>query len=172
MNIENLIGLEGGQGGTYWKVLAEVERGLTTYYPAVIDGQEKAYSEFSDFDEYLAHKVRRQRMTVRLLVAGNPIAAEEAVSAAIGWRCLATGPYTLDVYVEQPADGGELLTVEEAQALAASQGRSVAVESLRLAARRGWIEGAQKNGRDWLLPKGALLAYLAQERKPGPKPKA
>ena len=36
--------------------------------------------------------------------------------------------------------------------------------------RRGEIRGI-KPARDWLIPRSALMAYLSQGRKPGPKPR-
>jgi hypothetical protein len=37
----------------------------------------------------------------RVMVAGNPIAAEENVSSETGCKCVAIGPNALDVYIEQ-----------------------------------------------------------------------
>lgn len=73
----------------------------TKYYPAVVNGVEKGWSEFASFDEYLAHKVEQERETIRLTVAGNAVVAEEAVAAAFGCKALATSPTTVDVYPDQ-----------------------------------------------------------------------
>ena len=40
---------------------------------------------------------------------------------------------------------------------------------LRLLARQGKIK-SQKLGRDWLTTEDAVRAYMATDRKPGPKP--
>lgn len=103
MDISKVIGLEGGQDSTWFKVLAEAGRGKSKYYPAVVDGVEVGWSHFAELTEYLAHKVERERETIRLTVAGNAVVAEEAVSHALGCKALATSPNTVDVYPEQPA---------------------------------------------------------------------
>ena len=102
MNIDKVIGLEGGSDSTWFRVLAEEGRGMSKYYPAVVDGIERGWSEFADLDEYLAHKVMRERETVRLTVAGNPVVAEEAISRVLGCKALSTSPTTVDVYPDQP----------------------------------------------------------------------
>lgn len=102
-DISKVIGLEGGHEGAYFCVLAEQERGETTYYPAIKDGRIASWTEFSTLQEYMDHKEPRIRTTIRLIVAGNPIAAEDVVSAALGCKCFAVGPNTLDVYPDEPA---------------------------------------------------------------------
>lgn len=103
MNTSNLIGLKGGGDDTYWEIVAEIERGMSKYWPAVDeDGREMMWTEFRNFDDYLAHKVERERMTVRFLVMGNPVSAEAEVSRITGYRCLAATPNTLDLYIDQP----------------------------------------------------------------------
>lgn len=99
MDTSDLIGLNGGQDATYWEILSEIERGTTKYWPAIVDGEERPYSSFASIDEWHAARVERERMTVRLLVAGNPIAAESALKEQ-GYRCLATAPNTLEIYIE------------------------------------------------------------------------
>jgi len=44
------------------------------------------------------------------------------------------------------------------------------VEHIRRLIRNGQI-GARKWGREWMVDKTSLIAYLAMERRPGPKPK-
>jgi hypothetical protein len=99
---EKLIGMKGGSDATYWEILAEVERGMSKYYPAVIDGVEVSYFDFKTLDEYAKHKVERERMTIRFMVAGNPIAAEDEASRVTGCKCFSVSPNTLDVYIDQP----------------------------------------------------------------------
>ncbi len=101
MDAEKLIGLKGGHDATYWEILAEVERGMSKYYPAIINGVEVPYWDFKTLDEYAKHKVERERMTIRFMVAGNPVAAEDEISRVTGCKCMAIGPNTLDVYVAQ-----------------------------------------------------------------------
>jgi len=103
MNVEQVIGLEGGQNATWFRVLAEEGRGMTKYFPAVKDGVELGFSEFDSLDDYLAHKVERERMTIRLTVAGNAVAAEDAIMRVLGCQALAASPTTVDVYPEQSA---------------------------------------------------------------------
>jgi hypothetical protein len=103
IDISKVIGLEGGSGGSFFRILAEQERGESTYYPAIKDGRIAGWAEFGTLNEYMAHKEPRTRMTIRLIVAGNPIAAEDVISAALGCKCFAIGPNTLDVYPDEPA---------------------------------------------------------------------
>lgn len=102
MDITKVIGLEGGSNATWFKVLAEQERGKSKYYPAVVNGVEKGWSEFKSLDDYLAAKVERERETIRLTVAGNPVVAEEAIARILGCKALSNSPTTVDVYPEQP----------------------------------------------------------------------
>lgn len=102
MDISKVIGLEGGSDSTWFKVLAEQERGKSKYYPAVVNGIEKGWSEFKSLDDYLAAKVERERETIRLTVAGNPVVAEEAISRTLGCKAFAIAPTTVDVYPDQP----------------------------------------------------------------------
>lgn len=102
MDIAKIIGLEGGQGSTHFKVLAEEGRGTSKYYPAVVDGIERAWSDFDRLTDYLAHKVERERETIRVTVTGNPIVAEEAISLTLNCKALATTPTTVDIYPDQP----------------------------------------------------------------------
>ncbi len=59
----------------------------------------------------------------------------------------------------------EYVTVAQAARLSGLSARQIA----RLL-QRGVIEGV-KPGHDWLVRPSAVMAYLRQERKPGPKPK-
>lgn len=102
MDITKVIGLEGGRDATWFKVLAEQGRGMSKYYPAVVDGVEKRYSDFASIGDYLAAKVEREREVIRLTVAGNPVAAEDAISQVLGCKVLSTSPTTVDVYPSQP----------------------------------------------------------------------
>jgi len=99
MSVPNLVGLKGGKDATYWEILSEMERGTTKYWPAVVDGEERPYSSFPSIDEWHAARVERERSTIRLLVAGNPVSAEQALKQ-LGYNCLSTAPNTLDVYIE------------------------------------------------------------------------
>lgn len=102
MDISKVIGLEGGSDATWFKVLAESGRGTTKYYPAVVNGIERGWSEFKSLDDYLAHKVEKERETIRLTVTGNPVVAEDAISRLLGCKALATAPNTVDVYPDEP----------------------------------------------------------------------
>lgn len=102
MDIDKVIGLEGGSDATWFKILAEEGRGKSKYYPAVIDGVERSWSEFASLDDYLAAKVERERETIRLTVAGNPVVAEEAISKTLGVKAIATTPTSVDVYPNEP----------------------------------------------------------------------
>lgn len=95
-NISTLIGLEGGSDATWYKILTEEGRGKTKYYPSLKDGKALHY----DDPNYWQYKTERERETVRLIVAGNPVSAESEL-ARRGYRALAIGPTTLDVYVDE-----------------------------------------------------------------------
>lgn len=102
MDTSKVIGLEGGQDSTWFKVLSEVGRDKTKYWPAVVDGVEVGRSDFASWDDYWAHKVERERETIRFLVAGNAVVAEEAIAHMLGCKALATMPTTVDAYPGQP----------------------------------------------------------------------
>lgn len=59
-------------------------------------------AEFARFEDYLAHKVERERATIRIAVTGNAVMAEEAISHTLGCKALAVGPEVVEVYPEQP----------------------------------------------------------------------
>lgn len=102
MDISEVIGLEGGSDATWFKVLGEEGRIKTEYYPAVVGGKEKGWSDFDTLEEYMAAKVTREREAIRLTVAGNAVAAEDTVRVALGCHAAATGPTTVDVYPGTP----------------------------------------------------------------------
>jgi hypothetical protein len=101
---KELEGLKGGHNETWWEVVAVSEPFSSKYWPAVVDGQEKSYFDFDSLDKWAAAKVERRRVTVRLTIAGNPIAAEEAISERTGKQCLATTPNSLDIYVSDDSE--------------------------------------------------------------------
>lgn len=105
MDTSIVIGLEGGTGSTYFKVLAEEGRDKTKYFPAIVNGEEKQWSDFPSLNDYLAHKVERERETIRFAVAGNAVVAEEAISQVLGCKALAISPITVDAYPDQPLVG-------------------------------------------------------------------
>jgi len=102
MDISKVIGMQGGKDSTYFKILAEEGRGKTKYYPAIVDGVEKFWSDFADLDDYLAAKVEREREAIRVTVAGNAVSAEDAISIVLGCKALAGSPTTVDIYPDQP----------------------------------------------------------------------
>jgi hypothetical protein len=98
-DVTTLIGSKGGHDATYWEILGIAGEGETEYYPSIgADGQEIPYRLGHDA-EYWAHKTRRTRRTVRLIVAGNPISAE-SYCKDLGYRCFAASATTLDIYVD------------------------------------------------------------------------
>jgi len=42
--------------------------------------------------------VRKSRLTIRYIVAGNPIMAEDWIQEQLGCSAMSIGPYTVDVY--------------------------------------------------------------------------
>lgn len=63
------------------------------------------------------------------------------------------------------------LTTTEALALAHQEGQQLSARGLRKALASGYIPGARRYGRDWLMPLEGLMAYLHNRPKRGPKPK-
>jgi hypothetical protein len=98
---EKVVGIKGGEDGTFFEILAIEGEGETAYYPCVIDGREVRWSEV-DFATYMANKVPRTKITVRLVVAGNAVAAEDVVRGILGCNAVAIGPASLDVYPDEP----------------------------------------------------------------------
>ena len=101
VDINKVIGVQGGTDGTWFHILSEDSRGETPYYPCVIEGKEVCWGDVS-FDIYMANRVERTRETIRLIVAGNPVAAEDVVRGILGCHCMSTGPNTIDVYPNDP----------------------------------------------------------------------
>lgn len=102
MDISKVIGMEGGSNSTWFKVLSEEGRGKTKYYPAVVNGVVKSYHDFKNLDDYLAAKQERERETIRLTIAGNPVMAEDAISKVLKCKSLSTAPHSVDVYPDEP----------------------------------------------------------------------
>lgn len=140
MDTSKVIGLEGGSNGAWFKILGEEGRGETPYYPAVVDGVEKSYSDFPNLDDYFAAKVKRTRLTIRLTVSGNAVSAEEAVRSALGCHAMATGPTTVDVYPDTPDPFLE--SAKPAAALGRKGGKSTSPAKSAAAAANG-----RKGGR-------------------------
>lgn len=134
MNIDRVIGLEGGSDATWFKVLTEEGRGSSKYYPAIVDGVERGWSEFASLDDYLAAKVERERETIRLAVAGNPVVAEEAIARMLGCKAFSTTPTTVDVYPNEP--------FVDPSSAASAMGRATSDRKAEVARRNG-----RKGGR-------------------------
>jgi len=60
-------------------------------------------------------------------------------------------------------------TIPQALQVASEQGITISPRTLRYAAKHGLIQGAEKIGRDWFLPKWSLQEYLLDRPKPGRK---
>lgn len=74
---------------------------------------------------------------------------------------------------EPPVKGqksGEM-TIEQAEDYSREVGERVTRRNIRLAAKNGYIPGARKIGRDWLIPYDGYNHYLDNRPKRGPKPK-
>jgi hypothetical protein len=61
------------------------------------------------------------------------------------------------------------MTVEEAAEYAKEVGEIVTVRSIRYAAAHGFIPGARKIGRDWLIDYEGFNYYLDHRPRPGRK---
>jgi hypothetical protein len=96
IDISKIIGIEGGHDATYYKVLGVEGEGVTSYWPSIKDGEILSF----DHPEYWDYKVKRTRRTVRVIVAGNAVCAEEAIRQTLGCKAMATQPYTVEIYPE------------------------------------------------------------------------
>jgi hypothetical protein len=70
------------------------------------------------------------------------------------------------------AEFGEEMTIAQAEEYAAEVGEPVTGRAIRHAAKAGYVPGARKNGRDWLIPYEGINHYLDNRPKPGRKPTA
>lgn len=64
------------------------------------------------------------------------------------------------------------MTAKQAEEYAREVGERVTARGTRLAAKNGYIPGARKIGRDWLIPYDGFNHYLDNRPKRGPKTKA
>lgn len=81
------------------KILGVVGTGITEYYPSIDkDGNQMSCADYT-FEELLAAKVCRQRLTVRLRVEGNAVSAEEFIKQLTGYDSMAISDDYVDVYV-------------------------------------------------------------------------
>lgn len=62
------------------------------------------------------------------------------------------------------------MTVGQAEEFAREVGEKASARGIRLAAKRGYIPGARKAGRDWLIPYEGFNHYLDHRPRPGRKP--
>lgn len=62
------------------------------------------------------------------------------------------------------------MTADQAEEYAREVGESVSARGVRFAARHGYIPGARKIGRDWVIPYEGFNQYLDNRPKPGRKP--
>lgn len=65
----------------------------------------------------------------------------------------------------------EKMTTEQAMEYADEVGEKITKRGIRLAAKNGYIPGAHKIGRDWLITYEGFNHYLDNRPKRGPKPK-
>lgn len=72
---------------------------------------------------------------------------------------------------EPPVKGQEAgeMNVKQAEDYAKAVGESVTARAIRYAADNGYIPGARKIGRDWLIPYEGFNHYLDNRPKPGRK---
>lgn len=63
------------------------------------------------------------------------------------------------------------MTIEQAESFASAAGEPVAGRTIRHAAAAGYIPGARKSGRDWLIPYEGFNHYLDNRPKRGRKAK-
>ena len=98
-SIVALIGKSGGHNATYFEIVGIAGEGMTQHFPSIdAEGREIPYS-FENEAVYWKNKTKRQRYTVRLIVAGNGVSAESALKD-LGWTCFATGTESVDLYVD------------------------------------------------------------------------
>jgi hypothetical protein len=63
----------------------------------------------------------------------------------------------------------ELMTIQQSEDYARLLGNEISARAIRYAAKHGFIPGARKLGRDWLIPYEGLNYYLDHRPKRGPK---
>jgi len=98
-SIQDLIGVKGGRNETFYEILGIEGEGMTEHYPSIGPDGEEIQFELGKTEEYMKHKTKRQRYTVRLVVAGNAVSAEGWLKRQ-GWKAFAIGATQVDLYVD------------------------------------------------------------------------
>jgi len=62
------------------------------------------------------------------------------------------------------------LTIRQAEELSVKLSRNAPARTIRWAALHEFIQGAEKFGRDWMIPRESFLHWLDHRPKPGRKP--
>lgn len=65
--------------------------------------------------------------------------------------------------------GAPWLTVGEAVEYAKDRGEDIPERTIRWAASHGFIKEAEKQGRDWRMPRSSLIVWMNHRPKPGRK---
>jgi len=147
--VQALVGKEGGKDASFWAILGIEGAGETSYWPSYDDdGTELSPVGPKGLDYYLAHKVERKRMTIRLTVHGNACSAESYARTATGCMASAIGPNTVDVYPDVPyvpdEEYAKAAVKEHMGEIGAKGGKARAGRPAAVAASR---ENGKKGGR-------------------------
>jgi hypothetical protein len=93
--ISNLINCEVENGHCSFAILSIEGTGNTKYYPSIKDGKELTFSD----TDYFKNKVERERLTVRLVISGNAVSAENYIKEKTGLNASAIDACLVDVYI-------------------------------------------------------------------------
>jgi hypothetical protein len=97
--MKKLIGLKGGQDATFWEIISSQECELVKY-PSIKNGKEVPFTlgmSDAELQEFMANKQKVGYHGYRLIIAGNPICAEDTLKE-MGYDAFSNAPNSVDIY--------------------------------------------------------------------------
>lgn len=97
--MKNIIGLEGGTNGTWFKVLA-IQDTTVKVYPSIKNGKALSVLDVGFSDDFWKYKKEIAVPGYYAIVAGNAVCAADGILDALGddYRAVAVAPTFVEIY--------------------------------------------------------------------------